>query len=144
MYTYKVTRSPAGRSYLCTIDLDGARMWNRKRNIPQSRRNKAHRTSNIHRIPQDIKRETLYAVIHQNTEVVPEESSGNSKGQSGSDNKQLANSEQNNWHQGVIWGREHRDSRLVAQSALISAGCQAMSTRLIVYLNIQMITKHTK
>ena len=46
---------------------------NTNRHAPQSRRSKAHRAPNIHRIPEHIEREALNTRVHENAEIIAQE-----------------------------------------------------------------------
>jgi hypothetical protein len=79
MYTYKVINKPAGRSYLQKV------IKNRCEHVtaeyaPQSRRSKAHRATDVHRIAKHVERETLNAGIHEDTEIIAQEGARDAKG----------------------------------------------------------------
>jgi len=46
---------------------------------PQSRRSKAHRTTNVHRITKHVEREALDAGIHEDTEIIAQEGARDSE-----------------------------------------------------------------
>jgi hypothetical protein len=81
MYTYRVINKPAGRSYLQKmIELfQTTREWYAGWYAPQSRRSKAHRTTNVHRITKHVERETLDSGIHEDTEIIAQEGARDTK-----------------------------------------------------------------
>jgi hypothetical protein len=50
-----------------------------RRYAPQSRRSKAHRTANVHRITKHVERESLDAGIHKDTEIIAQEGARDTK-----------------------------------------------------------------
>lgn len=44
--------------------------------VPQRTSREAHRAAHIHWIPQHVERESLYSVVHEDTEVVAKERPG--------------------------------------------------------------------
>lgn len=46
---------------------------------PQSRRSKAHRATNVHRITKHVEREALDAGIHKDTEIIAQEGARDTK-----------------------------------------------------------------
>ena len=50
---------------------------------PQRGRSEAHGAPDIHGVPQDVERETLDPVVHEDTKVVPEERTGYTESPSG-------------------------------------------------------------
>jgi hypothetical protein len=92
---------------------------------PKSSRDKTHRASDIHRVSQNIERESLHPVIHENAKVVPEERARDSEGPSGGDNEGLADNKERGRDKGGKGFGEERDAGLVRQSLVISdiGGC---------------------
>ena len=123
IYTYNVINSPAGRSYLqhpisSTDNITPHK--EKKANSPQRRRSKTQRTPDIHRILQDVERETFHAVVHQDPKVISEERPGDTERVGRGDHKQLTGGEERDGHGGREGLGEEPDAGLVGQCELVS------------------------
>lgn len=119
-YTNAVMNRPAGRSYLNPHIMSHTARTKQRGDVPQSTSRKAHRTSNIHRIPQHIEREPLHTVVHKNPKVVSQERPSNSKRPGRRHDERLAYKEQQRGYDDVERFGQDSLPRLVFQRSLVS------------------------
>lgn len=61
---------------------------------PERSGGKGHRAPDVHGVTEDVKREALNAVVHEDTKVVPEERPGDPESPGGGDDERLAEDEE--------------------------------------------------
>ena len=74
------------RDYVRDIHVQGYQETSRTL-IPYRSSNETHHASHIHRVPKDVERESFDTVVHEDAEVIAEESPSDSKLPSGADDK---------------------------------------------------------
>jgi len=87
--------------------------------VPQRGRSEAHRAAHVHGVSQDVERESLDAVVHQDPKVVPEERPGDTEGPGRGHDEYLADSEHDDWHHGRKRPGEEGNTRLVSQCEVV-------------------------
>ena len=64
------------------------------RNLPKSTSSEAHGTTDVHRISEDVEREAIDPMVHQNTKIISKEGAGNAQRPCRGYNKCLADKEE--------------------------------------------------
>ena len=86
---------------------------------PERDGEEAHRAADVHRVAEDVEREALDALVHEDAEVVAEEGAGNAECKRGGDHEELAETKQRCGDIDVERFREEWDRGLVEECALI-------------------------
>ena len=122
-------RRPAGRSYLqrkegghlrqhSAVAHNAARA---RQDSPEGSGGEGHGAPDVHRVAQDVERETLDAVAHEDPKVVPEERACDAEGPGGRDDERLAEHEEHGGDERVEGLGEDLLARLLQQSAVVAA-----------------------
>ena len=125
-------RRPAGRSYLSRERREGvyinSLLWHttryargRTQGSPEGSGGEGHGAPDIHRVTQNVEGETLDAVAHEDTEVVPEERACDAEGPGGRDDERLAEHEEHGGDERVEGLGEDLLARLLQECAVVAA-----------------------
>ena len=90
--------------------------------VPQRDGCERHRASDVHRIAQQVERETVDARVHEDAEVVAQECARDAEGVGGGEHEDLADEEEGCGDEGGVGLGENGRVWLVSQCTLIAYG----------------------